>query len=98
MFLDCNFYFFDKEYDDLFVEIGADAANSFNIAANKLEIDLVLHFLERFVKASHLSKSIEFLEIKLGECSFAWKGIYFLAVDLLENHVVGVVSLEGRLG
>lgn len=80
------------------MQVGADISHGFNVTAQEFKVDCRLHFFYSFIKTSHFSKGIEFLEIKLWEVSFSWKRVYFLLSDFLENHIVGVVSFKGWFG
>ncbi len=80
------------------MQVGADISHGFNVTAQEFKVDCSLHFFYSFIKTSHFSKGIEFLEIKLGEVSFSWKRVYFLPSNFLENHIVGIVSFKGWFG
>lgn len=58
MFLYCIFNFVNQRYDYLFVKIGWNITDSFDIATKELEIDFSLHFLKGLVKTARFTKNI----------------------------------------
>lgn len=96
MFFNYNFELLDKLNNNLLVQVLAYISYGFYVTAKQIKVYFIDKFLNWFIETSCLAKFVQLPEIEIWKSSFSWQNINLLACNLIEYHIIWVISLKWR--